>query len=485
MAKDERYIQSFDLYPHLFGKYVRVDIHSHYNSEHFCPISLFRVYGTSEFEAFETENRQHPIDDIDDDDDDVQESDTNKSKSNIFKSASDAVLSIVDKVKNSFTKPNENKTIDSDLENAANANPSNDNCISPNHVISCENCSDDVAREVTTLVQCKQQLLQRLLSINVIRNSLYKSQICKTLIGSDLNIHCSEQTDVNSTTFKLTDLQMDYVTHLFSLKYITAMCNLLAAGDRKIGWNSTISINTEPPINVTIDKKAGDQLLPSDKITQKPTVQILQTDQPIKIPTQENSNENNKPIEQNVNTPTESSENGQEIETNQKHTETIEKEPIDSIPIASTTENNEAADPDKIGQNIFNVVETTDTNTDSTAQQSGVVESQTTESIPTIMEQQTPPPVIVLPEATTQTPGSDLNDASEEQASNGWTNTPQFGQKFHSESVFLRLSNRVKVNKIKNVFYSKEKVSFCIYFFSLFCRHLKEICHFQDSIWRN
>lgn len=435
------------MYPHLFGKYVRVDVHSHYNSEHFCPISLFRVYGTSEFEAFETENRQHPIDDIDDDDDDVQESDTTKSKSNIFKSASDAVLSIVDKVKNSFTKPNENKTIDSDSPGALNTNPSNNNCISPNHVITCENCSEDVTREVVALVECKHQLLNRLLSIGVIRNSLYKSQICKTLIGSDLNINCSEPTDINSTTFKLTDLQMDYITNLFSLKYITAMCNLLAAGDRKIAWNSTIPTTTETPINVTIDKKGGDQLLPSAKDTHKPTVQIIPSDQ---TTAQENNIEANKPTEQGVNTPG-NTEKTTNTDSNQKHTETTEQGAMESVNTMPSTESNDA-DSDKIGQNIFNIVDSAEVGTENSAQPNGAIESQVPEPSPTITEQQTPPSVIILPETTTQTPNTvDLNDASEEQTTNGWTNTPQFGQKFHSESVFLRLSNRVKVKKLNRI----------------------------------
>uniref|UniRef100_A0A182JXM0 SUN domain-containing protein n=1 Tax=Anopheles christyi TaxID=43041 RepID=A0A182JXM0_9DIPT len=67
-AKDERDVQSFPLHPHLFGKFVRVEILSHYNQEHFCPVSLFRVYGTSEFEAFETDNTPLQPDEDDDDD---------------------------------------------------------------------------------------------------------------------------------------------------------------------------------------------------------------------------------------------------------------------------------------------------------------------------------------------------------------------------------------------------------------------------------
>ena len=54
-ARDERDVQSFTLHPQLFGKFIKVELLSHYGSEHFCPISLFRAYGTSEFEVLETE----------------------------------------------------------------------------------------------------------------------------------------------------------------------------------------------------------------------------------------------------------------------------------------------------------------------------------------------------------------------------------------------------------------------------------------------
>lgn len=443
VAKDERYIQSFDLFPHLFGKYVRVDVHSHYNSEHFCPISLFRVYGTSEFEAFETENRQHPIDDIDDDDEDDQESDVNKSKTNIFKSASDAVMSIVDTVKKaaSFVKPNGNKTTDTDSQNASNQNQSNDNCITPNHAINCENCSDGMARDVKSLIECKQNLLKRLLSISIIRNSLYKSQICNTLIGSDLNINCSEPVDINSTTSKqLTDLQMEYIIHLFSNKYLTAMCNLLAANDRKIAWNSTIPISSEPPINITIDQKASDPVLQNEE-TIKPAAPALETDQieqPVQSTSQENNVENKSPPEHSASIPIENGESvsPEDQETNENKIENAEKVAVEVITQPPTVQSNEEIT--EKGQNIFNVVDPVDTSTES---------SITTVEIPPTepTEQETPPPVIILPETTTATANGDLSDGSEEQTSNGWTNTPQFGQKLHSESVFLRLSNRVKV----------------------------------------
>jgi hypothetical protein len=41
-------------------------MHSHYGKEHYCPVSMFRAYGTSEFEVLEEES--HNVRPVDDDD---------------------------------------------------------------------------------------------------------------------------------------------------------------------------------------------------------------------------------------------------------------------------------------------------------------------------------------------------------------------------------------------------------------------------------
>ena len=52
-ASNEREIQSFPLAADesSYAKYVRVDLVSHYGSEHFCPLSLLRVVGASMMEV--------------------------------------------------------------------------------------------------------------------------------------------------------------------------------------------------------------------------------------------------------------------------------------------------------------------------------------------------------------------------------------------------------------------------------------------------
>lgn len=52
-ASSEREVQSFPLAADesSYAKYVRVDMVSHYGSEHFCPLSLLRVVGASMMEV--------------------------------------------------------------------------------------------------------------------------------------------------------------------------------------------------------------------------------------------------------------------------------------------------------------------------------------------------------------------------------------------------------------------------------------------------
>uniref|UniRef100_A0A8C4SRW3 SUN domain containing ossification factor n=1 Tax=Erpetoichthys calabaricus TaxID=27687 RepID=A0A8C4SRW3_ERPCA len=52
-AREERTVQSFPLDEQLYAKYVKVELVSHFGSEHFCPLSLIRVFGTSMVEEYE------------------------------------------------------------------------------------------------------------------------------------------------------------------------------------------------------------------------------------------------------------------------------------------------------------------------------------------------------------------------------------------------------------------------------------------------
>lgn len=59
-ATDSRTLQAFDLNQVGFGKFIRVELHSHYGNEHYCPISEVKVYGASMVDEYEKSEK--PVD---------------------------------------------------------------------------------------------------------------------------------------------------------------------------------------------------------------------------------------------------------------------------------------------------------------------------------------------------------------------------------------------------------------------------------------
>lgn len=446
-AQDERFLQSFDLHPHLFGKYMRVDIHSHYASEHFCPISIFRVYGTSEFEAFETENRPHPLDDLDEDDEDDQlTADVTKNKSNIFRSASEAVMSIVDKVKKaaSFVKPSDDrpKSRDTvfDMYSRMNA------CVTPNYVIHCDNCTTELTNKVIALLQCKQRLLNRLIAVEMVRNSLRNSHMCADLTGLDFNVNCSRSMANASSAYQLNDKQMEYIAHLFAPTYIMAMCNLLAAEMSRPVFNSTVLSMPGTAFNVSVDRKAAGTLMPNARnlSTELPKESNEQSD---KVDVPGVADEGAVNLSPTIGTTEPAAANADAA----KEKEAAGGERVERVDatISATSGEHTVDESDKLEQNIFNIPAEVPSGDGKEPQPptdaSGKIDIEP--------EPATPPTVIFVPEPNTPhpapaqqappTPTNDPVDAGDDQA----LSTPQngAGQKQHGESVFLRLSNRVKV----------------------------------------
>lgn len=160
-AKDERDIQNFDLSPRLFGKFVRVDISSHYNSEHYCPLSLFRVFGTSEFEAFETDNEPASLDDDEEDD---EENEVRKDKNqNLLNRAGEAVMNIVKKAAEVLVKSN-----DQDLKNnnhnetvLTTNNFESNGCMSLSHNVLCQQCNEHQLSDLVDLMSCNYGTLEK------------------------------------------------------------------------------------------------------------------------------------------------------------------------------------------------------------------------------------------------------------------------------------------------------------------------------------
>ncbi|NXB69418.1 SUCO factor, partial [Donacobius atricapilla] len=114
-ARDERNVQSFPLDEQMYAKYVkvtqfrksihapqgRVELISHFGSEHFCPLSLIRVFGTSMVEEYEeiadSQYQSERQELFDEDYDYLLDYNTGEEKSskNLLGSATNAILSMV------------------------------------------------------------------------------------------------------------------------------------------------------------------------------------------------------------------------------------------------------------------------------------------------------------------------------------------------------------------------------------------------------
>ncbi|XP_052869334.1 uncharacterized protein LOC128275006 [Anopheles cruzii] len=301
-AKDERDVQNFRLHPHLFGKFVRVEILSHYNQEHFCPVSLFRVYGTSEFEAFETDNTPVLPDDDDDeqgdefieptdvteddsvpvegqagsppipsvnraDERDVEtgtqpsgtmerqrtvtwpgkhDKDTDRPEgkprnpNNILKSAGEVVLNMVKKAAEVLGK--------SGPETNASSSPGSPtgttvrdvvlptpaptgNCFTLAYTIRCVNCSDHFRARLESTMNCKHNLLTSLLGVAPIGHSFDRAQhfLCANVLGFNLppaaGFGAEEEEVCLNMSYSVLNLLPDWL--------VASFCNMVAF-DRKL-----------------------------------------------------------------------------------------------------------------------------------------------------------------------------------------------------------------------------------------------------------
>ncbi|XP_026537599.1 SUN domain-containing ossification factor isoform X1 [Notechis scutatus] len=131
-ARDERNVQSFPLdeqmyakYAKMFIKYIKVELVSHFGSEHFCPLSLIRVFGTSMVEEYEEiadsqyhserqelfdEDYDYPLDY------DIREE---KSSKNLLGSATNAILNMVNIAANILGAKTEEDTAEQGNKNVS------------------------------------------------------------------------------------------------------------------------------------------------------------------------------------------------------------------------------------------------------------------------------------------------------------------------------------------------------------------------------
>lgn len=455
-ARDERDIQNFPLKPQLFGKYIKLEFHSHYGSEHYCPISLFRAYGTSEFEVLETEtesdghghhhhHRKEPTnqgqegvedpngDDDDDEDEDAKlfEEDDDGKGGNIFVSAREAVLGIVRKaaqalIKTGPSKANNITKIQESIKGDVLKN-SFETCITPKYSVECNNCTDHRLARVFQIVSCRFRYLESLLESRFVYEALANTHLCESLgyerkrIGRRCEFPASSR----------------FLSLLFSPDYAIAMCNVLAAMEQRAPTNAS----TDRQINATMTDGVAEAARNSE-VTNQTRVETNQTkiETPISQikPTKTLSMESSPKLESSK-----SEINNQEVkQQNFENTEPLKtsssKQEEDNASASQEQQTMQASISSSSSSKVSASLDATKVAQDNGSSDETKIESDGKIKQKVDIDDLKDPYTFDNIDFKDLDIGGDSNVVSEPKAS-----TPQ-----QKESVFLRLSNRIKVSYI-------------------------------------
>ncbi|XP_055275602.1 SUN domain-containing ossification factor isoform X4 [Moschus berezovskii] len=217
-GRDERNVQSFPLDEQMYAKYVKVELVSHFGSEHFCPLSLIRVFGTSmveEYEEIADSQYQSERQELFDEDYDYPldyNTGEDKSSKNILGSATNAILNMVNIAANILGAKTEdltegNKTISENASATAAPKmpesapvsapvPSHEFETTEGHVHDTESSSQDTTKE-SPIVQLVQEEEEEASPSTVTLLGSGEQEDETTLwFESETQIFCSELTTI-------------------------------------------------------------------------------------------------------------------------------------------------------------------------------------------------------------------------------------------------------------------------------------------------
>lgn len=384
-TKNERDVQVFELESSIFGKFVRVEL-SYTNTEHFCPLSFFRIFGTSEIEAFEVDNE--PVEHRHDEPDDEVVNVGEKKPGNILDRAGAAVLQIVAKAAEALSK-NGNGNSTSSL---AKRDSSSTKCISLSYELMCHQCPNDDRKQLEMLLTCKDHVLAELLDDRDVKDYLISSNICLETLGSSLKAN------------NIIKSRLNFVTSILPPRYLAAMCHLVAKDQKSLV--PKLSLDPAP-----LDNKKDELSLKNVSNSQNEDCKHPET-----------TSENNSLLS----APNAISEDSKD----QKSTESGEQAKLNEL-------------------NIFNVNNEKNNDVVKVNEENGNSDEKLlSESTEGVEETTTPTPITSteVNQATTNRIESETTTKLITKQENvEYMKIPPLSSANHPESVFLRLSNRIKI----------------------------------------
>lgn len=208
-----RGVQSFPIETEDFFKYIKVEVLSHYGSEFFCPISLFRIYGLSEFEVIDT------IEDATDHDENEEAfGDPFEEEEAVKKSKDEGKPGVIPTVlKNMFSGVLD--VIKRGYRPSSSASEPGEYCYSLHPKFSVDKSRCSMAESLNYILSCYWAEYEVLMQKPVVSRAVKNSSFCRQLAST----MCLEP-EVNDSIVYDTVCNNSYVCVMLSPKHVLAMC---------------------------------------------------------------------------------------------------------------------------------------------------------------------------------------------------------------------------------------------------------------------
>ncbi len=251
-AEDERSIQTFASADGVFGKYVKVEVLSHHGTEHYCPISLFKIYGISEIELIGA----------DEDDDELmhgvhelpvpsttEASPTGNSLIKMFKEGIQLFVGV-------FAPNKQVKNMD--IAQALNHTSLVGSTFM--YDVSCPGCDANSFRDVYFLLAFNYAELQQTLKVNYGLKTSLSSHVCQSY-GFN-NVTSREDDDASVPDMCSSFSLVEFYATLFGTSRIMALCNVIAIQSGRLTLADSHLIL--PPWNKSKSNEMQDNHVASD-----------------------------------------------------------------------------------------------------------------------------------------------------------------------------------------------------------------------------
>lgn len=114
-AGPEKQIQTYNFDEKFYGRYIKIEIKKYHGKEHYCPLSLLRVFGITEVEQFEDDSESDNSNEETNTDEAEHPEHIDENSGNIFQAAKNVVADIVNGMAKKLSGKSESETNESGI----------------------------------------------------------------------------------------------------------------------------------------------------------------------------------------------------------------------------------------------------------------------------------------------------------------------------------------------------------------------------------